>query len=56
MFDSLQPDGLLPARLLSPYNSPGKNTGVSSQSLSKGFSQPRDQTQVSYIAGRFFTL
>ena len=23
---------------------------------SKGFSQPRDQTQVSHIAGRFFTV
>ena len=25
--DSLQPHGLLPARLLCPWNSPGKNTG-----------------------------
>ena len=24
--------------------------------FSKGSSQPRDQTQISYIAGRFFTI
>ena len=28
VFDSLQPHGLQPARLLCPWNSPGKNTGV----------------------------
>ena len=28
MSDSLQPHGLQPARLLCPWNSPGKNTGV----------------------------
>ena len=32
-----------------------KNTGVGSHSLLQGFSQPRDQTQVSCTAGRFFT-
>ena len=32
-------------------DSPGKNTGVSC-----GSSQPRDQTQVSHIAGGFFTI
>ena len=36
-------------------NSPGENTGVVAFPFSTGFSQPRDQTQVSYIAGRFFT-
>ena len=46
MSNSLRYHGLQPARLLSPWNSPGKNTG--------GSSQPRDQTQVSCIAGRFF--
>ena len=30
MSNSLQPHGLWPARLLSPWNSPGKNTGVGS--------------------------
>ena len=31
--DSLQPHGLQPTRLLSPWNSPGNNTGVGSHSL-----------------------
>ena len=34
--DSLQPYGLWPARLLCPWNSPGKNTGVGCQSLLQG--------------------
>ena len=48
--DSLQPHGLY-----SPWNSPGQNTGVGSLSLLRGSSQPRDWTQVSHIAGTFFT-
>ena len=32
-----------------------QNTGLGSRSLSKGSSQPKDQTQVSRIARRFFT-
>ena len=44
----LQPHGLY-----SPWNSPDQNTGVGS--FSRGSSQPRDQTQVSRITGRFFT-
>ena len=35
-FDSLWPHGLQPARLLCPWNSPGKNTGVGSLSLLQG--------------------
>ena len=31
--NSLQPHGLQPARLLCPWNSPGKNTGVGCHSL-----------------------
>ena len=42
-------------QLYSPWNSPGQNTGVGSLSFSRGSSQPRDWTQVSCIAGRFFT-
>ena len=42
-----------PTRLLCPWDSPGKNTGVGS--FSRGSSQPRNQTQVSCIASRFFT-
>ena len=36
MSDSLQPHGLSPARLLCPWNSPGKNTGVGSHALLQG--------------------
>ena len=50
MSTSLQPHGLY-----SPWNFPGQNTGVGSLSLLQGSSQPRDQTQVSHIAGGFFT-
>ena len=39
----------------SPGNSPGQNTAVGSLSLLRGSSQPRDRTQVSLIADRFFT-
>ena len=47
---------LEPTRLLCPWNSPSKNTGVDCHSLLQGIFQPRDQTQVSHIAGRFFTV
>ena len=51
MFDSLRPH-----RLYSPWSSPGqKKTGVGSLPFSRGSSQPRDRSQVSRIAGRFFT-
>ena len=33
-----------------------KNTGVSCVSFSRGSSRPRDWNQVSFIAGRFFTI
>ena len=36
-------------------DSPGKNTGVISMPSSRGSSQPRDWTQVSWIAGGFIT-
>ena len=36
MSDSLQPHGLEPTRLLGPWNSPGKNTGVCYRSLLQG--------------------
>ena len=32
-FDSLEPHGMSPARILCPWNSPGKNAGVGSRSL-----------------------
>ena len=37
-------------------DSPGKSTGVGCHSFSRGSSRPRDQTQLSRIAGRFFTV
>ena len=36
VFDSLWPHGLLPARLLFPWDSPGKNTGVGCHALFQG--------------------
>ena len=48
MSDCLQPHD-------SPWNSSGQNIEVVAFSFSRGSSQPRDQTQVSLIAGRFFT-
>ena len=51
--DCLRPHGLEPARLLCPWDSPGKNTGVGAMPSSKGPSQPRDQTHVSCTAGGF---
>ena len=53
---ALWPYGPQPARLLCPWDSPAKNTGY--MSSSRGSSQPRDWTCVSYfcIAGWFFTI
>ena len=47
---------LLYARLLCRRNSPDKNTGVGAMPLARGSSQPRDQTHISHIAGRFFNI
>ena len=52
---SVMSDSLLPHGLSSSWNSAGQNTGVGSISISRGSSQPRDQIQVSHIAGSFFT-
>ena len=41
--------------LFSPWNSSGQNTGVGTFPFSRGSSLPRDRTQVSHIAGGFFT-
>ena len=48
----LRPHGLKPARLLCPWDSPGKNIGLGVISFSRRSSQPRNQTQVSCTAGR----
>ena len=50
VYDSLWSHGLY-----SPWNSPGQNTEWVVIPFSRESSQPRDQTQVSRIAGRFFT-
>ena len=50
MSDSLQPHGLY-----SPWHSPGQNNRVHRFPFSRESSQPRDWTQVSCIAGGFFT-
>ena len=44
-----------PHGLYSPWNSPGQNTGVGSLSLFQGIFPTQDRTQVSHIAGGFFT-
>ena len=41
--------------LYSPWNSPGQNTGVDSHSPLQGICPTQDRTQVSHIAGGFFT-
>ena len=45
-----------PTRLLDPWDFLGKSTGVSCHVLLQGISQPRDQTQVSHIVARHFTI
>ena len=52
----LQPSRREPARLLCPWNSPGKMLKWITIPFSKGSFWPRDQSQVSSIAGRFFTI
>ena len=42
MSDCLRPHGLQPARLLCPWDSPGKNTEWVAISFSRGSSRPRD--------------
>ena len=55
MSDSVPPRGLEPAKLLCPWDPLGKNTGVGGHSFPRGSFQPRYQTHVSCLAGRFFT-
>ena len=54
--DSLWPHGPEPTRLLCPWNFSGKSSGVGCHFLLQGISQPKDQTWVSPIAGRRFTI
>ena len=50
VYDSLWPHGLY-----SPWNSPGQNIGMGSCSLLQGIFPNQGSTQVSCIAGGFFT-
>ena len=54
--DSLWPHGLQPARLLCPWNSPGKNTAIGCHSILKGDFLTSHWTPVSCIERRFFTI
>ena len=57
MSDSFWLLGLYPYKLLCPWNSPGKNTGVVAMPSSRATSWPRNRTCVSWgscFAGRFF--
>ena len=40
VFNSLRPHGLQPAKVLSPWNSSGQNTGMGSQFLLQGLPNP----------------
>ena len=44
---SLRPHGLQPARLLCPWDFPGKNTAAGCHFLLQGSSQPKDQIHAS---------
>ena len=41
--------GLQPAKLLCPWDFPGKNTGVGFHFLLQGFSPPKDQIHIPYM-------
>ena len=53
---SLVGSGELGTRLLSPWDSPGRILEWIAISFSREPSPPRDQTWVSHIGGRFFTV
>ena len=56
MCNSLQPYGLEPARLLSPWDSPSKNTGVGCHALPPGdLPDPGIEATSPALADRFFT-
>lgn len=46
----LRPHGLQPSRLLRPWDSPGKSTGVGCHALVQGLFLTRDRTRVSCIS------
>ena len=57
MSDSLLPHVLWPARLLCPWNSPSKNTGMGCYALLQGnLPDPGKEPRSPALAGRFFTF
>ena len=62
MSGSLRLHELQSARLLWPWNTPGKNTGMGYHSLlqgifpTQGSKNPGLQSTISHTAGRFFTI
>ena len=54
--DSLQPPRLQPTRLLWPWGLQARIREWVASPFSRGSSRPRDGTQVSWIAGRFFAI
>ena len=56
MSDSVRPHRRQPTRLPRPWDSPGKSPGVGCHFLLQGSSPPTDQTRVSCIVGRRFTV
>ena len=55
VFDSLRPHGLQPARLLCPWNSPGKNIGVGCHALLQGIFPTQGSNPGLPHCSRFFT-
>ena len=53
---SVVSDSFQSTRLLRPWDSLGKNTGVVAIPFSRGFFRLRHQTQIYCIAGGFFTI
>ena len=56
MSDSLQPHGLSPARLLCPWDSPGKNTEMGCHFLLQGVFPTQGSNLDLPHAGSFFTV
>ena len=52
---TLWPHGLLPTKLLCPWDFPGKNTGVGCHFLLQEIFLTQGQTHISCTAGKFFT-
>ena len=50
MSDSLQPYELYPTRLLCPWDSPGKNPGVSCHTLLQGIFLTQGSNPISYVS------